>query len=120
MTIVASIIIFLNIFANYSHAGIWSTGESWLQKGSSTTVIDTTKSGFQSSVNELSGLLFGMGVVIAVIVVAILGVKYMIASSMEERANIKKTSIIVLVGLLVLFGSFKIWEIVVNLLSSNS
>lgn len=112
------LIIFLNLFVSHSNAGIWSTGKDWLVQGENSDEIDISQA--IGKINEISGLLWGIGIVVAVVAVAILGVSFIIASGSEEKANIKKKAITVAIGLLVLFGSVTIWQIVVNLLSSNS
>ncbi len=67
--------------------------------------------------DDLYNLLLGIGVIAAVIVGSILGIKFMV-SSVEERANIKNVLIVYVVGCVVIFGAFSIWKIVTNILSS--
>ena len=67
--------------------------------------------------NDIYNMLLIMGIVIAVIVGSILGIKFMI-SSVEEQAKIKNVLIIYVIGCIVVFGAFTIWKIVANLLAS--
>ena len=86
---------------------------------------DFIKSGKGGNINEqklkdasnfLYNLLLGIGIIIAVIVGSILGIKYMVGSA-AEKAEYKETLLIYLIGCIVIFGAFGIWKIVVNILS---
>lgn len=101
------------------NAGIVGTGEDWLNIGKNGTVYTNMNSKLLDSVSDLSGLLFAIGVAVAVIVVAILGIKFMTAgASSDSKANVKQNAIIVAVGIFVLFGSLFIWKIIVGVLSA--
>ncbi len=65
----------------------------------------------------LYNLLLAIGVLAAVIVGSVLGIKFMV-SSVEDKANIKNVLIVYVVGCVVIFGAFTIWKIVTNILSS--
>ena len=56
------------------------------------------------------------GMIIAVIVGTILGIKFMV-SSIEEKAKIKEILIVYIIGCVVLVGAFSLWKIIVNLMS---
>ena len=58
-----------------------------------------------------------IGIIIAVIVGTILGIKFMIGS-VEEKADIKKLLIPYIVGCIVVFGAFGIWKLVVTILAN--
>lgn len=55
-----------------------------------------------------------VGMVLAIIVVAVLGIKYMMGS-VEEKAEYKKTMIPYLVGAVLVFGASAIGKAVVNM-----
>lgn len=76
--------------------------------------IDEDK--LKSASDFLYNLLLGIGIIVAVIVGSILGIKYM-TGSVEEKAEYKETLIVYLVGCVVVFGAFGIWKIVVNILA---
>ena len=61
----------------------------------------------------LSGIT-GVGIVVSVVMVAILGVKYMMGSA-EERAEYKKSMLPYLIGAILLFGASAIANMVVSL-----
>ena len=66
--------------------------------------------------NKLIGIITTVGVVVAVVVLLILGIKYMMGSA-QEKAEYKKTMIPYLVGALLIFGASAITMVVVNVAS---
>lgn len=70
-----------------------------------------------SMVDFLYNLLLGIGIIAAVIVGTILGIKYMIGS-VEEKAEYKETLFAYLISCVVIFGAFGIWRIAILVLSS--
>ena len=66
--------------------------------------------------NFLYNLLLAIGIVVAVIVGSILGIKYMMGS-VEEKAEYKQTLLAYLISCAVVFGAFGIWKLVINILS---
>lgn len=80
-----------------------------------------TQSGAQDSVisigNQIIGIITTVGVVVAVIVLLILGIKYMMGSA-SEKAEYKKTMIPYLVGSILIFGASAITKVVVSIGSS--
>lgn len=71
----------------------------------------------QTTVNFLYNLLLAFGIIIAVIVGSVLGIKYMLGS-VEEKAEYKQTLVGYLISCIVVFGAFGIWKLVINILSS--
>lgn len=65
------------------------------------------------------GLLQVAGIVIAVVVLLVLGIKYMMGSA-EEKAEYKKTMIPYLVGALLIFAATTIVNVVYNMFSGIS
>ncbi len=64
--------------------------------------------------NQIIGILTTVGVVVAVIVLLILGIKYMMGSA-SEKAEYKKTMIPYLVGAILIFGASAITKVVVGI-----
>jgi hypothetical protein len=62
-------------------------------------------------------IMLTVGVVVAVLVGAFLGIKLMV-SSVEEKADYKKLLVPYVVGCIVVFGGFTIWKLVVTILQS--
>ena len=77
-----------------------------------------TESGAQGSVqsigNQIIGIITTVGVVVAVVVLLVLGIKYMMGSA-SEKAEYKKTMIPYLVGAILIFGASAITKVVVSL-----
>lgn len=69
--------------------------------------------------NYIATIIRNIGIVLAVILLMILGIKYMIGSA-EEKADYKKTMIPYLVGAICLFGASAIAQVVVKMGSSIS
>ena len=87
--------------------------DAFIDKGSDST-IDTTV--LQNTTNFLYNLLLGIGMVVAVLVGIGLGIHYMI-SSVEQKAEVKKTLFWYVIGCAVLFAAFTIWRIVILVFS---
>ncbi|NLC87766.1 MAG: hypothetical protein GX682_03200 [Clostridiaceae bacterium] len=66
---------------------------------------------------KIIGILQVVGIVIAVVVLLVLGIKYMIGSA-EEKAEYKKTMIPYLVGALLIFAASSIVSVVYNMFSN--
>ena len=69
--------------------------------------------------NQIIGIITTVGVVVAVVVLLILGIKYMMGSA-SEKAEYKKTMIPYIVGAVLIFGASTITKVVVQLASLNS
>ena len=71
-----------------------------------------------SSMNKIGGTIIGYvtsaAMVIAVVMVAILGIKYMMGS-IEEKAEYKKSFVPLLVGAILVFGAGAIAKIIISL-----
>ena len=81
-------------------------------KGDNTTSIDYGK--LQNTSNEIYNILLTCAVIVAVIISAILGIKFMLGS-MEEKAQIKEALIPFVIGCIVAFGAFGIWKIFITI-----
>lgn len=66
---------------------------------------------------KIASIISTVGIVVAVIILLILGIKYMIGSA-SEKAEYKKTMIPYLVGAVLVFGASAIAKVVVNMAST--
>ena len=64
--------------------------------------------------NQIIGIITTVGVVVAVVVLLVLGIKYMMGSA-SEKAEYKKTMIPYLVGAILIFGASAITKVVVSI-----
>lgn len=78
----------------------------------------TNREALTGAIDEIAGMLMGIGVILAVIVAAILGIKFMV-SSVDEQAKIKEMIIPYVCGCVVIFGAYGIWQLVVGILNST-
>lgn len=72
--------------------------------------------GIKTLGGKLMGILSTIGMVIAVLILMILGIKYMMGSA-EEKAEYKKTMIPYLIGAILIFGASTIATMVFNFAS---
>ena len=75
----------------------------------------------ETDIQNLSQLLYNslliIGVVIAVIIGGIIGIKLMISSA-EEKAEVKQYLVPYVAGCIIVFGAFGIWKLVVTILQN--
>lgn len=74
-------------------------------------------SGLTSIGQKIISIISTVAIVISVIVLLVIGIKYMMGSA-SEKAEYKKTMIPYLVGAIIIFGAGAIAQVVVNLASS--
>ena len=67
--------------------------------------------------NQIIGIITTVGVVVAVVILLVLGIKYMMGSA-EEKAEYKKIMIPYLVGALLIFAATTIVNVVYNVFSN--
>lgn len=67
----------------------------------------TSDKGFVAGINTIIGLIQVAGTGILVIMITFLGIKYIMAS-IEEKAEIKKTALPIVIGAVLLFGALEI------------
>lgn len=102
--------------ADSSLDDIMNNGNSFLNAGSeSSTMID--QNDLKSLSNFISGVLLTIAIGITVITGAIMGLNF-ITQSIEEKAKVKESMVPWVIGIIVSFGAFTIWEVAVNLFQS--
>lgn len=94
---------------------VMSGADSFIEQGEKTASIDENE--LNTTADFLYNLLLAFGIIAAVIVGSILGIKYMLGS-VEEKAEYKQTLVGYLISCVVVFGAFGIWKLVINILSS--
>lgn len=129
--IIIKILLILSLFqfilTTTSQASFWgdifSEGQNFVENGKNEVLnpdegektIDGDE--VKKEIDRLYNILFAGGVVLAVIIGAILGIKLMFGG-IEEQAKVKETLFPYVVGCIVIFGSFGIWKLVIVILSS--
>lgn len=98
---------------SYALGDIFSDGKAFLEKGNSIDdTINTTE--MKSTSDYIYNALLGFAVMVAIIVAMVLGIQFMWASA-DEKAKVKEALMPFLIGCVVVFGSFTIWKVVVNI-----
>ena len=112
--------IFLIMFSfNCSHAAdtsIWEQAKLWITNGK--TILEDPDSditlGSNDGWSKLAGILWGAGIWVSIISGAILGIRFMIVSP-ENRAKVKSSLMVWLIGSVVVIGALSIWRTIINL-----
>ena len=95
-----------------SLSDVISGGDSFIDAGKDGSAkID--KGSLQKASSSIYNILLICGMIVAVLIGAILGIKFMIGS-VEEKAEIKAALVPFVIGCIVVFGAFGIWKIVVT------
>lgn len=74
--------------------------------------------GVQNVTDVLYNILLAVGIIVAVIVGLLIGIKYM-TGSVVQKSETKQLLLPYIVGCVVIFGAFGIWKIVVELLNQT-
>ena len=108
-----------NIIVGSSGSGslddMMSDADDFVKQGNNVATISQEQ--LQNFSQTLYNILLTIGIVVAVIVGGILGIKFM-TSSLDEKAKVKQMFVAYVVGCAVVFGSFGIWKLVVTILQS--
>ncbi len=115
------LIVFQISFIPVCHAtGFWGelfgTGSNFIEEGRNQgSAIEDDD--MKEQLNMIYNLLLALGIVIAVLIGAILGIKFMFGS-LEEQAKIKETLIPYIIGCIIVFGAFGIWKFAVTIMNN--
>lgn len=88
-----------------------SSGDGFLQAADK-KVID--EDALQGTSNYIYNILFTIAVVLAVAIGMIIGIQF-IMGSVDEKAKIKETLVPYVIGVFIVFASFTIWKLVIEL-----
>lgn len=92
---------------------ISSDADSFLSAASGET---PDRSGMDTAISDIAGILTGIAVIAAVVVAAVLGIQFMIGST-EQQAKIKESILPYICGCVVAFGALGIWQLVIAALN---
>ena len=109
ITAIIMIIAILFSIMNVAYAATAKQTLDDVKKGDTVNLDDVTNLG-----QKIVGIMQIVGVVIAVVVLLVIGIKYLIGSA-EERAEYKKTMIPYLVGAILIFASTTMVRVVYNI-----
>ncbi len=92
-------------------------GKGFIEAGKTGAEEKITWKNLKNMSDTLYNILLVIGIIIAFIVGGILAIKFL-TSSVEGQAEIKSMLVPYIIGCVVVFGSFTIWKIVVDILQS--
>ena len=81
--------------------------------------IDGAKAGDTTKVTTIGGKIIVVGIVVAIAVVLIIGIKYM-TGSVEQKAEYKKVMIPYIIGAVLLVAGTSIVKVIFNTINSNA
>lgn len=120
--VVNTISIFLCLFMLFSTVsqannidGWISEGNNFIEKGSKTEVIKTGE--IKNVILPIGQALVSIGTVVLVVVTVIMGIKYMMCQSADEKAKLKNQLIGLVVSTIVIFGAQVIWSVLYNFMT---
>ena len=96
---------------------IITEGKGFIQKGQSGAEEKIGSDNLKNMSDTIYNILLVAGIVIAIIVGLIMGIKF-VMGGIEEKAEIKAMLIPYIIGCIVVFGAFAIWKAVVDILQS--
>ena len=106
------------IYASAPELGtIISGGDSFVSTGEGISENNLNSTNIKELTSPIYNTLLAIGIVAALIMSAILGMRF-ILGSVEEKATVKDQLVPFLVGCIVVFGAFGIWKLVVDLLNT--
>ena len=87
--------------------------ESIISSMNGTSEMATDGSGIKTAINNVIGLIQVAGTGISVVVVTMLGIKYLLASP-SEKADVKKQIAPILIGCVLLFGAVNLVAVIAD------
>ena len=114
IVLISIILIFsLPIYSKaFSFDSIFGDANSFLQQGSGGGGI--TQAELEPISNAISGILLTIAVAVTFISIAVMGVSFAI-QTVEDKAKIKEAMVPWLIGVLISFGAYGIWEFVIGI-----
>ena len=97
---------------------IFAAGDNFINEGKTQSKKNSAinYSEFRLTVASIGNILTSLGVVLAVIIGAILGIQIM-WGSIEQQAKVKEMLMPYAIGCIVIFGAFGIWKLAVTIFS---
>lgn len=124
-TIITMIIILLTIFSTSAYATTYQPDidirdikqqtDGFIKKGEATANDAISQDSMKKLSNGIYNVLLILGICIAVIIGAILGIRFIIEGA-EGKAEVQKALMPYIAGCVVVFGAFTIWKIIVLVL----
>lgn len=117
--LILSILIFV-LNTTYTYASplgdVISGGKDFLSSGSSTGV-SVNQTELKKASNEVYNILLIISFVVVAVIGICLGIKFMMAG-VDEKADVKKSLTVFVIGTVVTYGAFGIWKVLVTFLNN--
>lgn len=111
-TLLFCLILFISLFVGA--VNVYATDvNSIISSMAGTSNMATDGNGIKSAINNVIGLIQVAGTGISVVVVTMLGIKYLLASP-SEKADVKKQIAPILIGCVLLFGAVNLVAIIAD------
>lgn len=98
---------------------IFTKGDEFIQAGERNQTGTINTQGMQEGINLMYNIFVGAGAILATIIGMCLGIKLMMSSSSEEKAQYKKALVVYCVGCFVVFAAVGIWSLVVSTIDAT-
>lgn len=111
-----TIILLANIFytpSSHAIGQIMEEGKNFLEASSGEESV-INQVALKNTSNSIYNTLLAMAIIIAVIVAMVLGIQFMYASA-DEKAKVKEALMPFIVGCIIVFGSFTIWKVFIDI-----
>lgn len=103
------------VYASHTAGEVITDADSFINKGQSGANSFIGQDKLKALSDTIYNILLVVGIVAAVIVGALLGIKF-ITEGVEGKAEVQKALIAYVIGCVIIFGAFTIWKIVVTVL----
>ena len=114
MKILAFVVTLFMVIAMMSSVVNAASGVNLTPSQITANIDSNSQTQIQSVGQKIVGIIQVIGIVIAVVVIMVVGIKYMMGS-VEEKAEYKKTMIPYVVGCIMVFGISNIVKIIYNI-----
>lgn len=104
------------VYATGHTAGeVITEADGFLNKGTQNASTIISQSDLKGLSDTIYNILLVLGIVAAVLIGALLGIRF-ITAGVEGKAEVQKALLIYVIGCVIIFGAFTIWKIVVTVL----
>lgn len=116
LILIMSMSININTYASSHTTGeVITDADAFIDKGQAGSTKIFSEKDLKQLSNTIYNILLVIGIVIAVLLGAVLGIKFMLEGA-EGKAEVQKALVPYVMGCIVIFGAFTIWKVVVLVL----
>ncbi len=112
LILITFIIVMFFSTKTYAIDEIFSAGNNFLSAGDDSGTISDDD--LKEASSKIYNILLGIGVVVAVVVGAVLGISFIYGSA-EGKAKISEALVPYIIGCFIVFGAFGIWKLAINM-----